>query len=245
MALEGALVVPIFLFFMVTVLLSLEMVRFQSNLCEALYQAGNHYAIQEYQVKYGNGASVELGGEVKTYLEAQPYPYLCIAQGEQGVSVENASSVSVNGIVMGKARYQMKPFIFWIPVGNITIQDSFVGHAWTGYSGNEPGAAGQEGEEYVYITKTGTKYHKSCDCTYLKITPRAAGYEELLTRRNQHGGKYYPCERCRPGTGGMVYITPEGSSYHSRSDCSALKRTVYLIPLGEASGYSPCGRCAG
>ena len=41
MALEGSLVLPIFLFYMMTILLGLEVVRFQSQVQEALYLAGN------------------------------------------------------------------------------------------------------------------------------------------------------------------------------------------------------------
>lgn len=52
MALEGSMVFPVFLFFIMTILLSLEAVRFQSQVQEALHQTGNKNAFLEYQVKY-------------------------------------------------------------------------------------------------------------------------------------------------------------------------------------------------
>ncbi|MCF0150560.1 MAG: phosphate acyltransferase PlsX [Firmicutes bacterium] len=100
-------------------------------------------------------------------------------------------------------------------------------------------------EEYVYVTLSGSKYHNSSDCIYLKTTPVCIDYDELVVKRNNSGGKYYPCERCKRAYSGVVYITWEGSKYHSESDCPSLKRTVNIITLKEAldNGYSACSRC--
>ena len=57
MALEGSLVLPIFLFFMMTVFLGLEAVRFQSNVLEALHQAGNAAAFEGDSEGYIGGGS--------------------------------------------------------------------------------------------------------------------------------------------------------------------------------------------
>lgn len=118
-----------------------------------------------------------------------------------------------------------------------------MGHAWTGYCEN-PGNIDQTQEVYVYITKSGMKYHMQHNCTYLRVQTRAVNYDEIDSVRNESGGKYDACRRCRPVKGGLVYITSDGSSYHGRSDCSALKRTVYMIPLYEAEGYGACSKCA-
>ena len=71
MALEGSLALPIFLFFMMTVLLGLEAVRFQSNVQEALHQAGNRRACSEYQVRYLDGERADAFGQIKEYLGSQ------------------------------------------------------------------------------------------------------------------------------------------------------------------------------
>jgi len=244
MALEGSLVLPVFLFFMMTVLLSLEAVRFQSNVQEALHQAGNKRALMEYQVRYQGGESSDACGQVKEYLSSQLYPYLCVQGGESGVAVQDFSTAEGNGRIEIWAEYKIKPFIGWMPVGQIKIRERFVSHPWIGYSSAENQGKAEE-ETYVYVTKAGSKYHMSYDCTYLRVRLRAVNYDSVSSLRNESGGRYYACRRCRPAKGGTVYITGEGNSYHGKADCPALKRTVYMIPLREAGGYGACSKCAG
>lgn len=244
MALEGSLVLPIFLFFMMTVLLSLEAVRFSSDVQEAVYQAGNKYALAGYQMKYGNEVPPGIHGQIKEYLDCQLYPYLCVAEGEKGVRIQDLSSVMEDGRIEFTAEYRLKPFIGWLPIGTITIRDRFFSHAWTGYTGTKMQGAGQQ-ETYVYVTRTGTKYHLSYDCSYLKVQVQAVKYEEIPSMRNPTGEKYHACLRCKPGKDSVVYITTDGNRYHGSADCSALKRVVYMISLQEAEGYGACSKCAG
>ncbi len=244
MALEGSLVLPIFLFFMMTVLLSLEAVRFQSDVQAALHQAGNEKAFAGWQVKYGGGAGSNAESQIKEYLGGQLYPYLCVAGGETGLELRDLSSPDGSGHVEIIARYRLKPFISWLPIGEIVFEDHFVGHAWTGYTGGE-GQKDDSQETYVYVTKTGAKYHLFHDCTYLRVQIQAVGYEEAVQLRNRSGAKYHACQRCKPVKGSVVYITSDGRSYHGEADCSSLKRTVNMIPLSEAGAYGPCSKCAG
>ena len=243
MALEGSLVLPIFLFYMMTVLLSLEAVRFQSNMQEALHQAGNRRAFSEYQVRYLDGERSDICGQINEYLGSQLFPYLCVAGGEGGVDLEDMSSEE-SGRVEISAEYEIKPFIGWLPIHRVRIRDQFISHSWIGYSKAENQDEREE-DTYVYVTKTGSKYHLSYNCTYLRVQLRAVSYDRVSSLRNEAGGRYHACQRCRPVKGEMVYITESGSSYHGRSDCSALKRTVYMIPLSEADGYGACSKCAG
>lgn len=235
-SLEGALVIPIFLFFMMTVLLGLEMVRFQSNVMEALHQTGNHMAFDPYM------SNREALDHIKKYLDSQSDPYLCVEGGERGVETEIISNEK-GSMFWLKTEYAMAPFISWLPIGELTFQDSFCGHRWTGYDGEDGSGAERQREPYVYVTETGSRYHLSRYCTYLRIHVEAIDFRLLEEKRNKSGGRYYACEKCRPDKQGILYITQEGSSYHNRSDCSALKRTVYIIPLSEAGAYSACIKC--
>lgn len=241
MALEGSLVLPIFLFFMMTVLLSLEVVRFQSQVQEALFQAGTKSAFSGYQVKYAGSEREDVKHQVKEYLDSQLYPYLCV---RENISWQDLSIAS-DGRILYQVSYTLKPFINWLPIGELKIDDRVVSHTWTGYTGAQAWEIGGEEEIYVYITDTGSRYHLSHDCTYLRVKVQAVNYEMIGSLRNQSGGKYYACARCRPLKGGIVYITPDGNSFHGYADCSALKRTVYIISLKEAEGYSPCSKCVG
>ena len=65
MALEGSMVFPLFLFFMATVLLSIEGVRFQSNVQEALHQAGNKSSVMGFEVKYMDGQKNDAIGQIR------------------------------------------------------------------------------------------------------------------------------------------------------------------------------------
>ena len=245
MALEGSMVLPIFLFFMMTILLSLEIVRLQSNVQEALYQSGNEIAFLGYQRKYEGAKEEDPEKRIKEYMEEQIYPYLCVAGGKEGLEIENYTTIENNGIVHLEVSYQIKPFIAWLPVGELCFKDKYYGHAWTGFSGKEQLSDDITKQIYVYVTKTGNRYHLSGECTYLRIPVQSVDCSMLSSIRNKSGGKYYACERCHPGNNGMVFISPEGNRYHGNADCSALKRTVYVIPLDKAAGYSPCSKCAG
>lgn len=247
MALEGCLVLPIFIFFMITLLYSLEIVRFQSDVYEGMHIAGSRECFYGYQSEYGINKEVIGSGEnaaadhVNQYLERQKLPYLCVKEGKRGVYIkvyaDNLGNIEIH------AEYKIKPFIRWLPIGNLSVSDHFYGHKFVGYMGSNTDEK-KEKEEYVYITDTGTKYHVSWECTYLKVQIQSLEGENIKDIRNHSGEKYYPCERCNPGEKGIVYLTEWGNRYHGESDCSALKRTVYLIPLSEVGSRTACSKCS-
>lgn len=245
MVLEAGLVLPLFLFFMMTLLLGLEMVRAQADVLEALHQAGNKSAFTGYQVKYEGGDKLSPQQEITEYLKEQENSLLCIKNGSEGLMIQDFSTIEENGVISIKAGYQMKPFVSWLPIGRLHFEDEIYSHAWVGFCKDELLEGEQTTRLYVYVTETGTRYHLSEQCTYLRVQVKTVRYEELTTLRNFSGGKYYPCEKCDAKKGGIVFITEEGNRYHSNSACSSLKRTVYMIPLEEAAGYTPCSKCAG
>lgn len=245
MALEGSIVFPIFLFFVTTALLGLEVARLQSNIQQALHQAGNAYAFAGYQMKYEGLPGVDAKERIMAYLEEQPSFGLCLAGGREGMAIEDLSSVGVNGFVHLQVRYGVKPLIYWLPIGDLRFEDGYFSHGWTGYFGTEHGGSAFVEEDYVYLTKTGSKYHRSRDCVYLNIRIRAVSRGQIHGIRNDSGGKYYACERCAPIGDGMVYLASDGDRYHGRADCPSLKRTVYAVLLSKAKGYGPCGKCGG
>ena len=246
MALEGCLVLPVFLFFMGTLLYSFEMVRFQSDVYEAMHQTGSRLCFYAYESKYGKGEMAYTSNlysapeAIKGYLEDQFLPYLCVEGGRAGVSV--AADIDNYGNIEINTDYSIKPFIRWLPIGNIKMKDRFFGHSFVGYMGDGD-TEGGNGEIFVYITATGAKYHFSEECTYLKIKIKSSSEETIGSLRNNSGEKYYPCEQCNPAGQGLVYLTEWGNRYHGEADCAALKRTVYIIPLSEAGDRTACSKC--
>ena len=102
-----------------------------------------------------------------------------------------------------------------------------------GYLGEEEDG---EKEEYVFVAENGVVYHKSRSCTYL--------LPQVIPSTKEGADKYRACEYCGADAGGLVYITLEGECYHSRRNCSRLKRTVERKKLSEVS-LPPCSKCSG
>lgn len=106
-----------------------------------------------------------------------------------------------------------------------------------------------EDDIYVYITETGTVYHKTATCSHLNLSISSTLQSEVEHKRNEQGEKYYFCERCQKETnvenqqGGIVYITKTGNRYHNRIDCSALLRNVKKVLLSQVQERGGCKRC--
>lgn len=252
MTFEACLVVPMFLFFMMTLLLGIEMVRLQSNVWAALCMSESRHFINERNEQMHLPRVVdgeELSSEASTYILMQENSLLC-AKG----NVEIISEPDVKGVgkIQLQAGYEIKPFIYWLPISNTSygtmrFQERILAHGFCGYRGPLDGEWQQQQQKYVFLTKTGKRYHVSRECSSLRIHPSAVNFVELSEKRNQQGGKYYPCERCHPSGSGVLYITGDGNRYHRDARCSSLKRTVYAVSLEEAlgRGKTPCIQCGG
>ena len=147
------------------------------------------------------------------------------------------------------ADYRVKPLIPVMAPSGFSLQSRYYGHAWVGYGlgAEDPASDGIPGEEtIVFITPTGTVYHRARDCTYLKPSVRAVDASSLRGLRNDSGGKYYPCEACRPAAAGIVYICSDGNRYHGSSTCRSLKRTILEVPLSSVEDHMrACSKCGG
>jgi len=115
---------------------------------------------------------------------------------------------------------------------------------WTGYDVVRV-SAGQEDEEWVYITPTGEAYHRNPNCSYLNPKIYSAVSSRIGEYRNASGEIYRQCETCKDVTlTGICFYTEYGNRYHTTLKCSGLKRTVYTVPLSEAEGRHLCNKCA-
>ncbi len=124
---------------------------------------------------------------------------------------------------------------------------SFSGEGSLWESVADAGEESETEEGYVYVTKTGTVYHRDRGCTYISLKVKRLSYGKLPEERNRYGAKYYPCESCASGkaAGEVVWITESGNRYHLEESCSKLKRTVTKLKESEAGDYRPCSRCGG
>jgi hypothetical protein len=106
---------------------------------------------------------------------------------------------------------------------------------WTGYHGD---GAGESSGEWVFMAETGTVYHLSRECTHLKLSIHTLPSGQAMS-------DYSPCKICGKVVNHSTYyyVTQEGDRYHSKLDCSGLKRTVYMIRITEIGGKGSCSRC--
>lgn len=120
--------------------------------------------------------------------------------------------------------------------------------AWIGKAGEDEDSEGSTDstDEFVYIGKNSTRYHKSRNCHYLVNRMQAVAYEDIADRRNESGSRYNACAVCAAGNavGQMVYIMPQGGSYHRTESCSAILAYVRMVPLAEVEHLGPCSYCS-
>ena len=173
-----------------------------------------------------------------------------IENGLDGISFLHSSFMQEEYYIDIIANYRVTiPIMFFQNIPFDVVQRvrtrAFVGMACEQEAGLDE-QEDDENEEYVYITKTGTVYHKIANCTYLKFSIRPVPSQELANLRNQSGGIYYPCESCMSNqelTVGTYYITTYGDRYHRHTTCNKLKREISKVKLSEVGNRRPCSKC--
>ena len=120
---------------------------------------------------------------------------------------------------------------------------------WIGTRVNKtPNEEEETEEETVYVTGSGQVYHISRQCRVLAITPTQTDESGVVAARNLSGAKYKACQRCTRGrpVKQAAWVTPYGTRYHLKEDCSSLIRNIGEIAISEAEEkYRPCHYCTG
>ncbi len=263
MTLEASLVLPLFIFFFANIMTLFGIVRAQSEIEAALHQTGSGICERAFDLRFGEGllgadaqgestgidtlagaAGIALAAsEVRGYLGKEE-DNGCITGGRAGISFLNSRILLDGDIVDIVADYKVHPIIPIIGFKEFPVEGRFYGHAWTGYDLTDGFANEETGEEMVYVTDHGEKYHRDIDCRYLHVSAKSVGFEEAKNLRNSDGSRYKACEYCGENVaGGNVFITDYGNRYHSRVDCTGLKRKIRTIPISEVGGRGPCSAC--
>ena len=256
MTLEAAFVLPFFLFAVINILFAINIIGAQSRINAALHQIGNQMAFAGYGYEKTVGSVLpdSLAGVAMTHVYARSRvleyvgrDYLnqsCIVGGADGVSFAGSSVMTEGDIIDLQVSYKVKPFSAVMGLEGFSVTQRYYGRAWTGYDVTQFVSNTEEEDPMVFITETGTVYHLDRNCTYLNPSVESVPALTVDGRRNQSGGRYYPCETCSAGTRmGQVYITRQGNRYHSNINCSSLKRTIYTVPLSQVGGRGRCSKC--
>ncbi len=78
--------------------------------------------------------------------------------------------------------YSYKPVAGIIPLPAKWNYNSVKVHAWTGASWEETSDPNESPEKMVYVTASGTVYHKSLDCSHLKLSVSRISGSEVSSR---------------------------------------------------------------
>lgn len=247
---EAALVLPLFLFFMIAILQYGRCMETAVQFGSAMADTGKSMAVMAYVTRYGGDtggtAGMAAGALSAAYAQQQVMSRTSDTSSIKNANMLLSSFLKEDEMISLVLTYQIRtPFgVIKLP-GNFFIQCAKV-RAWTGRaadSGKGEEEKGQGARDYVYVTITGTVYHEDPDCTHLKLSVREVSAADLSTLRNNNGGIYHVCERCGNFGSSTVYITNEGNRYHSSLSCSGLKRTVRKISKEEVSQMRSCSKC--
>lgn len=270
---EAALVLPLFLFFMMEILSVFNMIRLQSVIYAGLREAGTKAAEYAFYLRYGTedlqnalpeGTELSLpdltdpgvAGSLllsETWVRQQTASYGgdllesgSLQGGAAGICYIQSRIMTENDEIDLVADYRMNPVLPLFGIPGTPLQSRFVSHAWVGYGVPAEEAESEEETETVFITSHGSVYHRSRDCVYLNPSVTQVNAGEIPDLRSRDGSKYYACELCDPFPGGTLYITNEGNRYHGRTDCPGIKRSVTEVPLSSVEGrIPPCSKCGG
>lgn len=189
--------------------------------------------------------------KLKDFLDVDKIDQSCIKNGYAGIITYMSSFMEDEDTVDIILIYKIKLPILFIRIDEFQIVQRVRMRGWSGHKVAVKGASdvvSEEDGDTVYITETGTVYHLTKECSHLLLSIEETTYEQIENLRNTSGRKYKKCERC--GDEGeiteesTVYITNSGDRYHSKLNCSGLKRTIIAISIKEVGNRSLCSRCS-
>lgn len=234
---EAALLFPLVLFLLMIVLSIFRILQVQRMTEEALAFAGGRVALEAASEEH---KEQELYRSVLKYfnseLKKQKLPTKYILGGRLGIRFQDIDIAGEYIDLFIHYRCKFPVNMFGIKSKKI-VQRTRI-KKWNGFHGD--GDKKAEGE-WVFVTPTGRVYHKSRECTHLKLSITSVSASTVT------GMKYSPCKRCGKNTNKskIVYITEEGERYHMELGCSGLKRTIYMIEISQAGDKTGCSRCGG
>ncbi len=256
MTFEAALILPFFLFVVMNLMSITEMYRAHAAVTASLWKSGRQMALygylydklelDEYALDLNSVTISEsyVRLNLKTDLEKNGSGNVVLGDGTTRISLVRSQLMTEKDRICLRADMVMTPPCSLYPGQSVLATSLYTGHAWNGYQVSGYVLSDYQ-ETIVYITETGTVYHKKRDCSYLNPSIETVDASRIGEQRNESGGIYHPCEVCHPRGGDTYYITKYGTVYHDSLQCPGLKRTVYAVKMSEVGDRSPCSKCGG
>lgn len=244
---EASLVLPIVLLALALFISVIQLTIFTMRMQYALYTTAKTYSAYAYDIQKVPEALTDTGAWelVVTELGTDAIENMGIKGGSLGIIMTASQILEEDDEVDLVANYYVSlPFdIFDLKPIHIVQRAKIRG--FVGYDVLSDADKNSDDEQIVYVTKTGTVYHLSRDCTYISPVVFTVKYGEVNDKRNSSGAKYYECELCEyeKRQDNNVYITEYGTAYHNDMNCTAIKKGVTAIKISEVGTKTPCKKC--
>lgn len=270
LTIEAAMVLPIFLFMMIGFLSFVQIFIIQDKVQGSITEMG--LKLSKYGYFYGSYVEdiveedddeigtlmrdilgdkleeVSLKIHLSQYMNLTKLQENMIVGGFSGISMKDSSWMDDEDCIDLIVSYQVElpfgyPIIHQIPMVQRVRLRGWTGHQIPAKYIEQEDAEGEN--TTVYMTSSGTVYHTSSSCTYIKIEVKETqGVPK--EERNESGGRYYPCNTCCKGLDNeniTYYISKYGDRYHSKRNCSKIYRNIKEVKQSEVSHLRICSKC--
>lgn len=234
LTIEAAVIIPLFIWALCTLLGVLDCYRIQSLVKTSIHQSAMELGMYAYDTERENeGIHIINSAYCIAYAQAH------LPELEDNVTVSMGKSHYRDNTVtlVATIEYKFSISLFPLPVLkfiNVSEVDSWVGES------RENVKSSNTVYEMVYITESGSVYHTSASCSHIDIKV----YE---TKKKQISKKYDACQKCCKKqvieNRDSVYYTKTGECYHITKNCSSLKRLVRMVDIEQVGNLSMCKRC--
>lgn len=265
LTLEAAIILPLYMFFLITILYILNILHIQNVFQAAMEEASRKINSYAYVAEQFEKLKEEERNTVGSYdagfvlnLAKNQVSKITISNSFLTDRIKNIADSSYikngyKGIIISfegndlseyvdfNISYMVKlPFlpsdIFLIPVTQRCYFKPFVG----------TDIAEKKGDftEYVYITATGSVYHNTPYCTYLNRYYDVVTEDQINVTWDTAEG-YHACPHCayNQPIGPTSFLCPGRKVYHNRTDCIYIETYIYKIPKDQTGNMPMCSRC--
>lgn len=242
LTIEAALSMSLFIFAAITLIMPMRLMDSQRKIqavLESVCEDASQYAYIQLQL-----------GKENQGLGIAAYTLMKINNRIKAFDIDNISFSESKILEDGETidlviKYGLRlPFPVF-RIASLPMKARSCRRAWIGRDGGRKGEGGID-EEMVYVGRTATRYHRSRTCHYIYNNISSVALDNVGEYRNAEGRKYKSCSRCigAVSSGSLVYIMPNGNSYHSSMNCSAISAYVRSVPLSTVEYLGPCSYCS-
>ena len=264
---EAALVMPLYIYAVMAVTYMMQIYQIRLEVDAALYNAlreQNKYNYLNYVQKEKQNdeiinekdinindtivGSLSLHSVLIKNLGSEYAKEHNIKGGNSGIKIICYSYDS--STIQAAAEYSVKNPFDIFGIGYIKVVQEFTYEVWLGekYAGDY--GKDKDNTDSVFITRTGTVYHKTRNCPALNIDVKMVDFSQINNYRHKNGSIYYPCSQCKKynnkneSSYEYVYVTDYGVRYHRDENCSEINRTIIEISRNKVTGMRACRLCA-